>query len=79
MLNKYEVIISALSIAWFIVYAIPRIKLTNRKPFNCLMCMTGWTSLGISLLNGYEWSSVYFMFIGVFVGGLFEAVKMRWL
>ncbi|MGN6416101.1 MAG: hypothetical protein ACTHMC_01325 [Pseudobacter sp.] len=49
------------------------------KPFTCTMCMTGWFALILGLIAGFGWECVLVMAAGVFIGGLFEAIKMRWL
>lgn len=78
-LSRIEVLGYALALAFFIVEVIPRIRLTNRKPFNCMMCMTGWCSLVLALFSGHGWFSGLLMIAGVFIGAVFGAVKMRWL
>lgn len=54
------------------------LKLGRHKPFNCLHCMTGWCTLLIAWLGhvGY-WP--FYLFVGVTVGAVFSAIKMRWL
>ena len=79
-MNKIGMILYALSLAFFIVEALPRIRLLSRKPFNCMMCMTGWCSLSIALWQRVWWpEAILLCLVGVFVGAMFDAIKMRWL
>lgn len=82
-MTKSEIILSALAIAFAfvnMVYPIlARRKFFQRKPFNCIMCLTGWASLGLSLINGYGIGSILFMIVGLFVGAMFEGIKMMYL
>jgi len=73
-MTGFEVILFALSIAftWVEVLKIfPHIK-----PFNCMKCMTGWTALILALLfhTPFAW---FYLFVGLMVGGMFSAFKMR--
>lgn len=79
LLNEAEVIGVGFTVAFTIVQARPRIKLFMTKPFNCLMCMSAWSTFGAALGAGYGWSSLLFIPVGYFVGALFDAIKMRWL
>ena len=75
-----NILFYSFSIAFFVVELLPKkIRFQNMKPFNCLGCLTGWTSLCLSLLVNRGLESVLIMFAGVLVGSLFEAVKMKWL
>ncbi len=82
-MTKSEIIIAALAIAFAFVNLIypylARKKFFQRKPFNCIMCLTGWSSLGLALINGYGYGSVLFMFVGLFAGAMFEGLTMRYL
>jgi hypothetical protein len=53
-----EVILYSFCIAYVIVRFL-EIKnwhiLLNRKPFKCLICMSGWIALG---LHGFDWMSI---------------------
>lgn len=63
----------ALSCAFTVVEVL---KIGSVKPFNCIKCLTGWFALIIALCFHNQWW--YFMLpCGLFVGGLFEAVKMK--
>lgn len=74
------IIFFALCLAFFVVEVVPRIKLTNRKPFNCMMCMTGWCSMLLAVWQGVYWPYMLLLGVaGVFVGAMFGAIKMRWL
>lgn len=48
------------------------------KPFNCLKCMTGWFTFIIAFTFHTPFAFMY-LFVGLFVGALFEAIKMRYL
>jgi hypothetical protein len=50
----------------------------NRKPFKCLKCMCGWLTLIIASCFHVEYWPFY-LFVGVAVGAVFSAIKMRWL
>lgn len=79
-MHPYEIILYALCLAFFVVEVLPRIKLTNRKPFNCMMCMTGWCSIGLAVWQDFHWPYVLLLGLaGVFTGAMFGAIKMRWL
>ena len=71
---------NALLIAFSLVNVVPRIRLTNRKPFNCLACMTGWIALGLAVWQGWYWADcVLILVVGVGLGGIFSGILMRWL
>lgn len=79
-MTPVEIILAglALSFCWVeLLYPLIRVKLV--KPFNCGMCLSGWVSFGLSLINGYIYSSILFLAVGVFVGAMYGAIKMRWL
>lgn len=78
-LNEWQVVGLGLCIAFTLVELRPRIKLFERKPFNCMMCMCGWCAAGVALAAGYEWYSLLFLPVGFFIGAMFGAIKMRWL
>jgi hypothetical protein len=48
------------------------------KPFTCCKCMTGWFALILGCVC-YGWFGLFFLPLGVFIGAMFEAIKMRWL
>lgn len=50
----------------------------NRKPFNCIKCMTGWIALIIAGSVQADYWPLY-LFGGLFVGAVFDIVKMRYL
>ena len=77
-MTPIEIILSGLSLAFCIVEVL-RLKWLQFKPFNCMMCMTGWCSFTISLLAGHTYTSILFLACGVFVGAMFEALKMKCL
>lgn len=77
-MTPIEIILSGLSLAFCIVEVLD-FKRFKIKPFSCLMCMTGWCSFTISLLAGHTYTSILFLACGVFVGAMFEALKMKCL
>jgi hypothetical protein len=70
-----EVIVFALALAFVWVEAL---GLGKHKPFNCLKCLTGWFALILAFTFHVEFWYMY-VFIGVFAGAVFSAIKMRWL
>jgi hypothetical protein len=48
------------------------------KPFNCIKCMTGWIAVILALTFHVEFWYMYLP-LGLFVGAMFEGIKMRWL
>jgi len=71
----WNILIIALSLAFCQVVVL---HFGSIKPFNCIKCMTGWYALVIGCwLVG--WHGVVYLPLGVFVGAMFEAIKMRWL
>src|SRR5689334_1049490 len=42
------------------------------KPLDCMPCMTGWFSLGMAISCGYGLESILIMFLGYFIGAIFE-------
>lgn len=70
-----QVIVFALSFAFMWVDVL---RWGSVKPFNCLKCMTGWTALLLALFFHVElW--YFYLPVGLFVGAMFEGIKMRWL
>lgn len=72
------IVILALSMAFFFVEILSPLLKLNFKPFNCIKCMTGWYALFIGwyFLGG---EGTLYLFIGLFAGAIFEAIKMRYL
>lgn len=62
----------AISFAW------TELKLARHKPLNCLKCMTGWVALMLAFTFHVQFWYMYLP-VGVFVGAVFEGIKMRWL
>jgi hypothetical protein len=75
-MSGIQVIIFALSFAFIWVEVLKWWK--HVKPFNCLKCMTGWTALMFAFTFHVEFWYMY-LFVGLFVGAVFEGIKMRWL
>jgi hypothetical protein len=74
-MQGYQVIIIALSMAFTWVEVM---KWGVTKPFNCVKCMTGWISLLIAgVFHVPYWP--FYLFIGLFSGAMYSAIKMRWL
>lgn len=48
------------------------------RPFNCLKCMTGWTAVILAFTFHVEFWYMYLP-LGLFVGAMFEGIKMRYL
>lgn len=79
-LSNGWVYLMAIMIAFTIVHVMPKIKLTNRKPFNCMPCMTGWLCLGLAAASGHNWEMcILFLISGVGIGGIVSGIIMRWL
>lgn len=75
-LSQIDILLSSLSIS-FVVATFSGIKI---KPFSCVLCLTGWLSLCLALMSGYNWPyALLLTFKGWFVGAMFEGLKMRWL
>lgn len=70
-----KIIILALSLAFCQVEIL---HFGSVKPFNCIKCMTGWYALILGLI-WTGWTGLWMLPVGVFVGAIFEAIKMRWL
>lgn len=70
-----QVVVFALAIAFTWVEVL---KWGVTKPFNCIKCMTGWTALVLALTFHVQFWYMY-LFLGLFVGAVFEGIKMRWL
>lgn len=48
------------------------------KPFNCVNCMSGWTSLLMAFaFHTPFW--YFYLFAGLLVGSIYSAIKMRYL
>ena len=48
------------------------------KPFNCIKCMSGWIALSFALIFHVDHWYLYLP-AGLFVGALFEGIKMKFL
>jgi hypothetical protein len=71
----YFVLAISLSLAFLWVEVL---KWGVTKPFNCVKCMSGWFSL---LLAGCFHTPFWYFYLplGLFVGAMWSAIKMRWL
>lgn len=54
------------------------LKLGSKKPFNCLKCMCAWFTMFIALFFHVQFWYMYLP-VGVAVGAVFSAIKLRWL
>ena len=70
-----QVVVFALAIAFTWVEVL---KWGSVKPFNCLKCMTGWAALILAFTFHVEFWYMYLP-VGLFVGAMFEGIKMRYL
>lgn len=70
-----QVIFFALSLAFTWVEIL---KWGVTKPFNCFKCMTGWFALILAFMFHVEFWP-FALPAGLFVGSVFEGIKMRWL
>ena len=69
-----QVVIFALAIS----FAWTELKLARHKPLNCLKCMTGWVALLLAFTFHVQFWYMY-LAVGVTVGSIFSAIKMRYL
>ncbi len=75
IMQGYQVILFAFSVAFVHVEVL---KWGRVKPFNCVKCLTGWFSLILAFcFHTPFW--YFYLFIGLFVGALYSALKMRYL
>lgn len=70
-----QVIVFALAIAFTWVEVL---KWGVTKPFNCLKCMTAWAAVILAFAFHVEFWLMYLP-VGLFVGSMFEGIRMRWL
>lgn len=76
VLPGYMVVIFGFSIAFLWVEVLKWFK--RIKPFNCMMCMTGWICLILAFLfHTPFW--FFYVAVGVMVGAIWSAFKMRYL
>lgn len=71
-----QAIIFALSFAFMWVEVLKWWK--QIKPFNCIKCLTGWAALILAFTFHVEFWPLYLP-LGLFIGSMFEGIKMRWL
>lgn len=69
-----QILIFAVSLSFCITQVWKPIK---SKPFNCMMCMSGWISLIGCIWFGA--AGLLFFPVGCFAGAMVEAVIGRWL
>lgn len=71
----YQVILFALSIAFVWVEIL---KIGVVKPFTCVKCMCGWFALILAFYFDTPYWPLY-LFVGLFAGAMYSAIKMRYL
>lgn len=76
-MQSVSIVFTALAMAFCWVEFINPFKKT--KPYNCIKCMTGWIALSIGFYQYNFHIHLELLPIGVFIGAMFEAIKMRWL
>lgn len=70
----YLVLLFALSLA----FSFKEVLHWNKKPYNCIKCLTGWFSLFIAFaFHTPYWP--FYLALGLFTGAMWEAIKYRWL
>lgn len=69
-----QIIIFAVSLSFCITKVWQPLQI---KPFNCMMCLTGWLSLVACFWFG--WFGLLFLPVGCFAGAIVESFIMRWL
>jgi hypothetical protein len=74
-MQGYEIVVLSLALSFTFVEVIKPFKF---KPFNCIKCMSGWFGLAIGVYN-YSCYGIGYIFICLFFGAIFEAIKMRYL
>ena len=75
-LNGFQVVFFSLSFAFVWVEILKLFALI--KPFNCIKCMTGWISLIMALIF-HTPLPFFYLFVGLFIGAIFDAIKNRYL
>ena len=75
MMTGLQVIVFSLAFAFTWVEVM---KWGSVKPFNCIKCLTGWVALILAFTFHVEFWYMYLP-MGLFVGAMFEGIKMRWL
>jgi hypothetical protein len=71
----FHILLLALSLAFCQVEVI---QFGSVKPFNCIKCMTGYYALALGCIE-QGWHGLWYLPLGVFIGAIFQAIKMRWL
>lgn len=74
-MTPFEIIMFSVSVSFCITQVW---KPLNFKPFNCMMCLTGWVAM-ITGIGVYDLSGVLFFPVGCFAGAMVEAAMMRYL
>ncbi len=74
-MTGWQVVIFALAFAFMWVELL---KWGSVKPFNCIKCLTGWVALVLAFTFHVQFWYMYLP-VGLFVGAMFEAIKLRYL
>lgn len=80
-LNQFEILFYAMAggFSFTKLLWVNAVKSWQRKPFNCMKCMSGWFALSLALISGYGWQSGLLFIAGVFIGAIAEGIIMRYL
>jgi hypothetical protein len=72
---NFYILFLALSCAflWVEVWKIGRVK-----PLNCVKCLTGWFALIFACVE-YGAGGILYAPMGIFIGAMYSAIKMRYL
>ena len=76
-MTPLEIIIFSLSLSFCITHVW---KPVNFKPFNCMMCLTGWVAWLAGDISYHTWyTGLLFFPVGCFAGAMVESAMMRYL
>jgi hypothetical protein len=53
--------------------------LLDRRPFNCITCISLWSGLITTLLNGYGWQSIEAAFLSAMTGFIIDSLIKKYL
>lgn len=73
-------IIAAVCFAWFMIYYVEWQKkspLLSRRPFNCVACLSGWTSLILYFLPSVVSEAALSLFAAAILGIIVEVKMMK--
>ncbi len=79
----FTIIIYSVATAFFLVeiYQLHyRFSWSNRKPFNCLTCLSGWVSMPLTMSEGGDWFSLFGnCFLTMLVATIFIKLYKKYL